>query len=235
MMPSTAYHAHRLTIAHRGARYDAPGSPSVAARIRELLEAAGLGCAADGARGWDHGVFVPMMLMFPEADVPIVQLSLLRSQDAQQHLALGAALAPLRAEGVLLVGSGVSFHNFKYFFGDQQAGRRLSRTWDEWLRQAMTAPMGAAARTDALAGWVSAPAAREAHPKGAAEHLMPAFVVAGAGMGSGGSGGSGGVDGGRGSEGEGAAVVVEGDGTCGEGSGMATMLNGFAFSQFEFR
>ena len=172
-----------------------------------------------------------------------MQLSLLRSQDARQHLALGAALAPLRAEGVLLVGSGVSFHNFKYFFGDQQAGRRLSRTWDEWLRQAMTAPMGAAARTDALAGWVSAPAAREAHPKGAAEHLMPAFVVAGAGMagrgggdgGGSGSGGSGGVDGGRSSEGEGAAVVVEGDGTCGEGSGMATMLNGFAFSQFEFR
>ena len=164
-----------------------------------------------------------------------MQLSLLRSQDARQHLALGAALAPLRAEGVLLVGSGVSFHNFKYFFGDQQAGRRLSRTWDEWLRQTMTAPMGATARADALAGWVSAPAAREAHPKGAAEHLMPAFVVAGAGMGSGGSGGSGGVDGDRSNEGEGAAVVVEGDGTCGEGSGMATMLNGFAFSQFEFR
>ena len=95
-----------------------------------------------------------------------MQLSLLRSQDARQHLALGAALAPLRAEGVLLVGSGVSFHNFKYFFGDQQTGRRLSRTWDEWLRQTMTAPMGAAARADALAGWISAPAAREAHPKG---------------------------------------------------------------------
>ena len=104
--------------------------------------------------------------------------------------------------------------------------------------------MGAAARADALAGWASAPAAREAHPKGAAEHLMPAFVVAGAGMvgggggdggGSGGSGGSGGVDGGRRNDGEGAAVVVEGDGTCGEGSGMAKMLNGFAFSQFEFQ
>ena len=139
--------------------------------------------------------------------------------------------------------AGVSFHNFKYFFGDQQAGRRLSRTWDEWLRQTMTAPMGAAARADALAGWASAPAAREAHPKGAAEHLMPAFVVAGAGMagrgggdgGGSGSGGSGGVDGGRSSEGEGAAVVVEGDGASGDGSGMATMLNGFAFSQFEFR
>ena len=71
VMPSAAYHAHWFTIAHhRDSRYEAPGSPSVAARIRELLEAAGLGCAADGARGWDHGVFVPMMLMFPEADVP---------------------------------------------------------------------------------------------------------------------------------------------------------------------
>ena len=189
--------------------------------MSELLAAAGIGCERDTTRGWDHGVFVPLMLLFPAADVPLVQLSVLRSQDAASHLAYGAALAPLRDEGVLLLGSGVSFHNMRLFFGDAAAGRRHSASWDAWLRHAMTAPMDAEARTELLSKWADrAPAAREAHPPRAAEHLMPALVVAGAGMAAGGT----------------AMVVGDSGGECsGTEEQRGGLLDGFAFSQFEWR
>ena len=94
-------------------RYDAPGAPPVAERVAQLLAGAGLPAAQDAARGWDHGVFSPLKVAFPDADVPVVQLSLLRSLDAGEHVAMGRALAPLRDEGVLIVGSGMSYHNMR--------------------------------------------------------------------------------------------------------------------------
>lgn len=97
-------------------KYPAPGSPELANRIISLLAEKGLRCTADASRGWDHGVFVPLMLMFPDASVPVVSLSLYSNQDASQHMEAGEALQRLRAEGVLIVGSGASFHNFGYFF-----------------------------------------------------------------------------------------------------------------------
>ena len=96
--------------------YPAPGSPGLANRVISLLSGKGLKCTADLSRGWDHGVFVPLMLMFPKASVPVVSLSLYSSQDAAEHMAAGEALQALRDEGVLIVGSGASFHNFGYFF-----------------------------------------------------------------------------------------------------------------------
>src|SRR3569623_2237346 len=96
-------------------RFDAPGSPALAKRVRELLGEAGFPTSEDAERGYDHGVFVPLKLAVPDADIPVVQLSLRSDLDPQAHLAAGRALAPLRNEGVLIVGSGMSWHNMRGF------------------------------------------------------------------------------------------------------------------------
>ncbi len=103
--------------------WPAPGEPRVAARVRELLGAAGFKTAEDAERGFDHGTFVPLKLAWPEAEVPTVQLSLVRGLDPQEHLAMGRALAPLRDEGVYIIGSGMTFHNLRAFGAGQRAGR----------------------------------------------------------------------------------------------------------------
>jgi aromatic ring-opening dioxygenase catalytic subunit (LigB family) len=153
--------------------WPAPGEPSVAARVEELLRGAGFATASNGVRGFDHGAFVPLKVAYPAADVPAVQLSLKRGLDPAEHLAFGRALAPLRDEGVFIVGSGMSYHNMRGFGG---AGRADAETFDAWLRAAATA--APADRAQQLRAWTSAPAARAAHPR--EEHLLPLMVVAGA-------------------------------------------------------
>jgi aromatic ring-opening dioxygenase catalytic subunit (LigB family) len=154
-------------------RYDAPGSPELATRVRELLANAGIPSAADPQRGFDHGVFVPFRLMYPQADIPVVQLSIRNDYDPAAHLALGAALSPLRDEGVLIVGSGMSFHDLRTIMnGDRDHAERF----DTWLTAAVTAIP--ARRADLLASWSEAPSARSAHPE--EDHLVPLFVAAGA-------------------------------------------------------
>jgi aromatic ring-opening dioxygenase catalytic subunit (LigB family) len=153
--------------------WPAPGSPKLAARVRELLGAAGFQTDEDSRRGFDHGTFVPLKLTYPDADVPTVQLSLKRGLDPVEHLAMGRALAPLREEGVFIVGSGMSYHNLRAF--NQQA-RPVSEAFDAWLRETTALPQSE--RDQRLAQWSSAPSARLAHPR--EEHLMPLMVVAGA-------------------------------------------------------
>lgn len=160
-------------------RFDAPGSPQLAGRVRELLGEAGFPTAEDAERGYDHGVFVPLLLATPEADIPVVQLSLRQDLDPQAHLAAGRALAPLRDEGVLIVGSGMSWHNMRGF-GPPYTER--SKAFDAWLETAVADP---ARRDEALAHWELGPSAREAHPR--EEHLAPLFVAAGAAEGEPGS------------------------------------------------
>ena len=155
-------------------RYDAPGSPRLAQRVRTLLHDADIACHDDDARGYDHGVFVPMMLAFPAADVPIVQLSIRRDLDPAAHLELGRALAPLRDEGVLIAGSGMTYHNLRAF---GEAGRAPSAQFDAWLTDTVTGSAGAA-RSARLERWAAAPAARAAHPR--EDHLIPLMVVVGA-------------------------------------------------------
>jgi aromatic ring-opening dioxygenase catalytic subunit (LigB family) len=152
--------------------FDAPGAPGLAARVQGLLSAAGLPAAADPERGWDHGVFVPLKLVTPEADVPVLQLSLKVGLDPTEHLAAGRALAPLRDEGVLIVGSGMSWHNMRGF---SPAFTAKSEAFDAWLSDAMTEPRR---RDEAIRRWSQGPYAREAHPR--EEHLAPLFVAAGA-------------------------------------------------------
>ena len=156
-------------------RYPAPGSPDLARRVKALLEATGLACAEDSGRGFDHGTFVPLGLMYPDADVPIVQLSLKASYDPSEHVRAGQAIAPLRDEGVLIVGSGLSYHNMRGF-GRPEAGP-VSDAFEAWLNDTVSLT-DAAARNDRLNNWEQAPAARLAHPQ--EDHLLPLMVAAGA-------------------------------------------------------
>ncbi|HTM95897.1 MAG TPA: class III extradiol ring-cleavage dioxygenase [Croceibacterium sp.] len=160
--------------------WPAPGAPSLAARGKALIEAAGLPAAIDPARGFDHGVFVPLKVAFPDADIPVVQMSLHASLDPALHVAAGRALAPLRDEGVLVLGSGMSFHNLRAY-GDARAAMP-SEAFDEWLGHAAALPFGA--RAEALSRWSEeAPFARFCHPR--EEHLLPLMVAAGAAEGEG--------------------------------------------------
>jgi len=154
--------------------WPAPGDPATAARVRELLRGAGFDSAEDPARGYDHGTFVPLKLAYPEAGVPTVQLSLRRGLDPREHLAIGRALAPLRDEGVYIIGSGMTFHNLRAF-GDPRA-RAASEEFDAWLRA--TAALPEPERNQRLTDWAAAPAARFVHPR--EEHLLPLMVIAGA-------------------------------------------------------
>lgn len=154
--------------------WPAPGAPAVAERVIACLAAAGIAAAGDPARGFDHGVFIPLKLVFPDADIPTVALSLRSGLDPAAHLAIGRALRPLRGEGVLIIGSGMSFHNMKAFNTD--ASRTNSKAFDAWLDETITSP--AAERAARLSNWAAAPMARESHPR--EEHLIPLMVVAGA-------------------------------------------------------
>jgi len=153
--------------------YPAPGAPEIAERAAGLIAAAGLPVALDDKQGFDHGTFVPAYVMYPEAQVPVFQISLQQGYDPARHLALGRALAPLRDEGVLIVGSGLSYHNLR-MFGPQ--ARVPSAAFDTWLGEVMAREP--AARTAALLDWESAPYARVCHAE--EDHLIPLHVALGA-------------------------------------------------------
>lgn len=146
--------------------YPAPGSEWLTARVETLL-----GATRDTQRGFDHGAFVPLLLVYPEADLPVVQVSLRCSLDPAEHLEMGRKLAPLREEGVLIIGSGMSFHNLRAF---GPAAERPSNEFDAWLSKTVAS----ADRNQRLTRWEEAPYARFAHPR--EEHLLPLMVAAGA-------------------------------------------------------
>ena len=156
-------------------RYAAPGSPALAQRVRDLLEVAGIDARLDPTRGFDHGTFSLMKPLYPDEDMPVVQLSLDARFDPAAHLAVGRAIASLRDEGVLIVGSGLSYHNLRAMRGT--SGYEPSRQFDAWLQQTLVhaAPEE---RTQRLAEWEHAPCARVAHPR--EDHLIPLMVVVGA-------------------------------------------------------
>jgi len=163
-------HTYRLT-------YPVPGSPGLARRVREVLAEAEIASDEEPERGLDHGVFIPFKLIYPDADIPMVQLSLNRSLDAATHLTIGRALIPLREEGVLIVGSGMSYHNLRDLFSSDPRALRSAAEFDAWLGDAVT-ETDSAARERKLATWHQAPGARAAHPR--PEHLIPLMVAAGA-------------------------------------------------------
>jgi 4,5-DOPA dioxygenase extradiol len=156
-------------------QWPAPGAPGVARRAAELLRGAGFATGEESERGWDHGVFIPMMVAVPGADIPLAQLSLRRDLDPAAHIAMGRALAPLRDEGVLIVGSGMSFHNLG---ARGSAVTERADLWDAALTAAVTDP-DPAERAARVARWEELPFARFAHPE--EEHLLPLMVALGAG------------------------------------------------------
>jgi aromatic ring-opening dioxygenase catalytic subunit (LigB family) len=158
--------------------YPAPGSPALADRVRELLSGAGIANDEDGRRGYDHGTFVPLMLIYPEAAIPVVQLSLQRNLDPQAHLDIGRALQPLRAEGVLIVGSGMSYHNMRAFFRPDPHAAVAGAQFDDWLTAAVE-ESDPVARSQRLVQWEQAPGGIASHQP-TYEHLTPLFVAAGA-------------------------------------------------------
>ncbi len=155
--------------------YPAPGSPALAHQVRSLLDQAKIRNAEDSGHGLDHGTFVPLVLMYPQADVPVVSLSLKSNYDPQEHIRLGEALRPLRDEGVLIIGSGLSYHNMRGF-GSSSADA-VSKQFGAWLEQTVRLK-DPKQRENNLLQWEKAPAARQAHPR--EDHLLPLMVVAGA-------------------------------------------------------
>lgn len=156
-------------------QYPAPGSPALAQRVTALLAAGGVPCLPDPQRGLDHGTFVPLGLMFPDADVPVVLLSMKAGYDAAEHIRVGALLAPLRDEGVLILGSGLTYHNMAGF--GNPASTPVAAAFERYLNDAVTQP-DAQVRNRMLVDWQHAPHARLAHPR--EDHLIPLMVAAGA-------------------------------------------------------
>jgi aromatic ring-opening dioxygenase catalytic subunit (LigB family) len=156
-------------------KYPAPGDPGLAAEVKTLLVHAGIDCREDANQGFDHGTFVPLGLMYPNADVPIVLLSLRSGYDPAEHVRVGQALAPLRDQGVLIIGSGLTYHNMRGF--GRAESKPVSYEFEAYLNEAVS-QHDAGRRNAMLIDWQNAPCARLAHPR--EDHLMPLMVAAGA-------------------------------------------------------
>jgi len=172
--PSMLYDYYGFPDHTYAIQYPAPGDPQLASRIIQLLVDAGIPSQADPSRGFDHGAFVPLHIMYPHADIPVVQVSIDAGFEPEAHLAMGRALAPLRDENVLIVGSGLSYHNLREI---RSIGAEPSAQFDAWLQQVLVqGPPDQ--RSELLRHWTLAPAARRAHPR--EDHLIPLMVAVGA-------------------------------------------------------
>jgi 4,5-DOPA dioxygenase extradiol len=155
--------------------YPAPGNPELASQVAELLSENNIPARIDLQRGFDHGLFIPLKLMYPQADIPCVQLSLLRGLNAGAHIALGKALRGLKGTNILVIGSGFSFHNMRAFsWQGIAASDPANDAFQNWLIEVCTAPLGQSERDQRLIEWEKAPSARYCHPR--EEHLLPLHV-----------------------------------------------------------
>lgn len=162
--------------------YPSPGHPELADRVQSLLQQAGIDSSLDQERGFDHGMFVPLMLMYPSADIPCIQISLAASLDAAEHVRIGKALAELKSENLLILGSGFSFHNMKALMSkhDESIDPR-NQEFETWLAQTCGDPgLTETEREQRLTNWEAAPHARYCHPR--EEHLLPLQVCYGIGQ-----------------------------------------------------
>jgi 4,5-DOPA dioxygenase extradiol len=173
--PTMLYDYHGFPPESYKYQYPAPGSPALAQKIQSLLQITGLSAELDDQRGFDHGVFVPLMIMYPDADIPVVAVSLHSSLSAETNMLISRALAPLRDENILLLGSGYTYHNMQGFFHPSSASYQASSSFNDWLKQTLLTD-DPTERLAALQQWDRAPGARASHPR--EEHLLPLLMVA---------------------------------------------------------
>lgn len=159
--------------------YPCPGAPELAAKIQSALTAQGFKTELETERGLDHGVFVPVKLLYPEADIPVLQLSMHSSLDAEQHLAIGEALRHLDIERLLIIGSGFTFHNMRAFYAPQTREiQQANVDFEDWLEQHLSGPeLTYEAIRASLINWEQAPFARFCQPR--EDHLIPLHMCAG--------------------------------------------------------
>ncbi|KAH8705999.1 Extradiol ring-cleavage dioxygenase, class III enzyme, subunit B [Talaromyces proteolyticus] len=171
-------------------KYNASGSPAIAQEIFNRLKTAGFSPVLDGSRGWDHGVFVPLKMIIPDESIPVVQMSVLDSEDPEEHFKMGQAIADLRKENVAIIGSGfATFHNLRVMFSGTSRTPTFHANMREWSSVLNEAVMtdDAQERIAKLKQWRKFPHAYTMHPNGGAEHFLPLIVSAGAaGSGKGG-------------------------------------------------
>ena len=177
--PSLTYDYYGLPQASYEIQYPCLGEPKLAERIHTLFNQANIAAAVDPKRGLDHGVFVPLKIMYPDADIPCVQLSLLNSLNPADHLNLGKALQGLEEENLLVIGSGFSFHNMKAFFASPTSeSKTRNELFEDWLADTcVKLEMSEDEREQRLVHWENAPFARYCHPR--EEHLLPLLVCCG--------------------------------------------------------
>ena len=164
--------------------YPAKGHPALAHKMHALLQNSGIDAQLDNQRGFDHGVFVPLKIMYPKAHIPCVQMSLVNSLDPEVHLQIGQALSALRQENILILGSGFSFHNLKAFMSQNSKTPDVeNEAFEQWLIDSCTnSSLSSSERTQRLVHWSDAPSARYCHPR--EEHLLPLHVCSGVAGGS---------------------------------------------------
>lgn len=177
-MPSMLYDYYGFPAEAYTITYPAPGSPALANQIVQLLEKGKIQAHIDTERGFDHGLFIPLKLMYPQADIPSIQLSLLRGLNPAAHIALGKALRELTNQNILVVGSGFSFHNLRAFsWNETVRPDPRNDAFQEWLIQVCTGQKQQDELEEQLINWEGAPNARYCHPR--EEHLLPLHVCVG--------------------------------------------------------
>ena len=178
--PSLIYDYTGFPEAAYRIRYPAPGAPELASQIRQLLEDGGIRAELDDERGFDHGVYVPLKLIYPNAGIPCVQLSLVHGLEPELHIRIGECLSTLRQQGILVLGSGFSFHNMRAFsLRGNAAPDPMNAGFEDWLEETCTRPdLTEKQRRARLIDWAAAPHARYCHPR--EEHLLPLHICYGA-------------------------------------------------------
>lgn len=177
--PPLIYDYYGFPEASYSIQYPAAGHPALAQAVHTALTQTGIESNMDDVRGFDHGLFVPLKILFPEANIPCVQLSLNGNLDAQAHVQIGEALQSLEFENLLVIGSGFSFHNMRAFFAPEtEEIRALNSAFEQWLDETLTSTaLGENERAQRLIQWQNAPGARFCHPR--EEHLLPLHVCYG--------------------------------------------------------
>lgn len=177
--PSLIYDYYGFPEESYDIQYPCPGDPPLAGDVHQLLGNAGIEARLDEARGFDHGVFVPLKIMYPDASIPCVQLSLVGTLEPARHIDIGRALGALSRKNVLVIGSGFSFHNLRAFFAaDTAESRTLNQAFEDWLAATCcSADLSEQERARRLIGWSDAPGASYCHPR--EEHLLPLHVCYG--------------------------------------------------------